>query len=172
MCSLTRRNSPNRPQRRPSLRPSRRAALRAHGFRGRLAPVRGKFYPGWPKRAEVLVKCGLADLYPVICLSPWWPRICLLRNQLALVLRWSRSGGSSPGATLMIMKPETFVKWHRTGFRAFWRWKSRSRRSPHSALGPGISEAFQAKVQTGPHRHNLPAGYRVRSTPVLGEFTS
>ena len=26
---------------------------------------------------------------------------------------------------LVIVKPETFVKWHRTGFRMFWRWKSR-----------------------------------------------
>jgi putative transposase len=26
---------------------------------------------------------------------------------------------------LVIVKPETFVKWHRTAFRIFWRWKSR-----------------------------------------------
>ncbi|MBE0592270.1 MAG: hypothetical protein IH616_07710 [Gemmatimonadales bacterium] len=26
---------------------------------------------------------------------------------------------------LAIVKPETFIGWHRTGFRAFWRWKSR-----------------------------------------------
>jgi transposase InsO family protein len=28
---------------------------------------------------------------------------------------------------LVIVKPETVVRWHRTGFRAYWRWKSRSR---------------------------------------------
>src|SRR6185312_143892 len=27
---------------------------------------------------------------------------------------------------LAIAKPETFVRWHRAGFRLFWRWKSRS----------------------------------------------
>jgi hypothetical protein len=27
--------------------------------------------------------------------------------------------------SLVIVQPETFVKWHRAGFRAFWRWKSR-----------------------------------------------
>ena len=27
--------------------------------------------------------------------------------------------------TLVVVKPETFVKWHRTSFRMFWRWKSR-----------------------------------------------
>jgi len=25
---------------------------------------------------------------------------------------------------LVIVKPETVVRWHRAGFRAFWRWKS------------------------------------------------
>src|SRR6516165_2847493 len=27
---------------------------------------------------------------------------------------------------LKILKPETVLRWHRTGFRAYWRWKSRS----------------------------------------------
>jgi hypothetical protein len=27
---------------------------------------------------------------------------------------------------LKIVKPETVIRWHRTGFRAYWRWKSRS----------------------------------------------
>jgi hypothetical protein len=26
-----------------------------------------------------------------------------------------------------IIKPETLIRWHRCGFKAFWRWKSRSR---------------------------------------------
>ena len=28
---------------------------------------------------------------------------------------------------LKIVKPETVIRWHRTGFRAYWRWKSRPR---------------------------------------------
>jgi transposase InsO family protein len=28
---------------------------------------------------------------------------------------------------LAIMKPDTIIRWHRAGFRAYWRWKSRSR---------------------------------------------
>jgi transposase InsO family protein len=28
---------------------------------------------------------------------------------------------------LAIVEPETVIRWHRTGFRLFWRWKSRSR---------------------------------------------
>jgi len=28
---------------------------------------------------------------------------------------------------LTIIQPETLVRWHRGGFRCYWRWKSRSR---------------------------------------------
>jgi hypothetical protein len=28
---------------------------------------------------------------------------------------------------LKIVKPETVLRWHRAGFRAYWRWKARSR---------------------------------------------
>jgi hypothetical protein len=30
-------------------------------------------------------------------------------------------------ASLAIVKPDTLVRWHRAGFKAYWRWKSRSR---------------------------------------------
>ena len=30
-------------------------------------------------------------------------------------------------ATITIVQPETIIRWHRTGFRLYWRWKSRSR---------------------------------------------
>src|SRR6202171_225722 len=28
---------------------------------------------------------------------------------------------------IRIIQPETIIRWHRTGFRLYWRWKSRSR---------------------------------------------
>ena len=28
---------------------------------------------------------------------------------------------------LKILKPQTVIRWHRAGFRAYWRWKSRPR---------------------------------------------
>src|SRR3982074_2025967 len=35
----------------------------------------------------------------------------------------------APGVldALKILKPETVIRWHRVDFRAYWRWKSRSR---------------------------------------------
>ena len=40
-------------------------------------------------------------------------------------------------SALAIVKPDTFVRWHRTGFRLFWRWKSR-RRAGRPALSADI----------------------------------
>ena len=37
---------------------------------------------------------------------------------LALFLDWQHA--------LVVVKPETFITWHRTAFRIFWRWKSQS----------------------------------------------
>src|SRR5204862_300492 len=31
---------------------------------------------------------------------------------------------------LLVVKPETRIRWHRKGFRLFWRWESRSRGRP------------------------------------------
>ena len=41
---------------------------------------------------------------------------------LARVLQWRR--------ILTVVQPDTFVRWHRHGFRLFWRWTSRHRGRP------------------------------------------
>ena len=43
-----------------------------------------------------------------------------------------------------------------------------NRGRPHSSLGPGIPEPNQDSVPANDHRHNLPVGYRVVKTSVLG----
>jgi len=43
-----------------------------------------------------------------------------------------------------------------------------NRGRPHSSLGPGTPEPLQPAVPANPYRHQVPAGYRVTSTPVLG----
>ena len=54
----------------------------------------------------------------------------------------------------------------RTVLREFiWHY---NRGRPHSALGPGIPEPFQDKLPASPHRHKLPQGYKVFSSPILG----
>jgi putative transposase len=45
--------------------------------------------------------------------------------RLSLVL-WSRLCDWKDA--LMIVKPDTLIRWHRQGFKLFWRWKSRAGR--------------------------------------------
>lgn len=39
---------------------------------------------------------------------------------------------------LLLVKPETVLRWHREGFRLFWRWKSKNTKSCSSRVDPEI----------------------------------
>jgi hypothetical protein len=43
---------------------------------------------------------------------------------------------------LAILKPETVIKWHRAGFRSYWRWKSR-RRGGRPTVAPEIRKLIR-----------------------------
>jgi putative transposase len=44
-------------------------------------------------------------------------------------------------SALVIVKPATFLRWHRNGFRLFWRWKSR--RCGRPSLPPNLRQIIQ-----------------------------
>jgi transposase InsO family protein len=54
------------------------------------------------------------------------PRPRLLRGDRVLLVWMTRFYPELLGLT-QVVKPETILRWHRAGFRAFWRWKSRKR---------------------------------------------
>lgn len=47
-----------------------------------------------------------------------------LRNIDRLILVWLYRRFPSLLDAIIIVKPETVLRWHRRGFRAYWRWKS------------------------------------------------
>lgn len=49
---------------------------------------------------------------------------------------------------LVIVKPETVIKWHRAGFRLYWRWKSR----PHGGR-PRIAEEIRVLIRRLAHEN-------------------
>ena len=57
-------------------------------------------------------------------------------------------------AVLTIVKPDTFIRWHRKGFRLFWRWKSRPRGRPRLPvdLQQVITAMARANVTWGEER--------------------
>ena len=65
-----------------------------------------------------------------------------LRQQLAMFERhptirdgdrafWSLLAGRWPSwrGAVVVVSPETIVRWHRAGWRRYWRWRSRGRRA-------------------------------------------
>ena len=55
------------------------------------------------------------------------PRRLSLSNADRLAFVWLYRLCPSAVDAVAIIRPETVIRWHRQGFRAFWRWKSRSR---------------------------------------------
>ena len=54
------------------------------------------------------------------------PRLRLRGRDRAL-LAWMTRLWPSPLGMAQVVQPETILRWHRAGFKAFWRWKSRNR---------------------------------------------
>ena len=57
------------------------------------------------------------------------------------------------GNATAIVRPETIIRWHRMGFRAWWRWKSHNRGGPGLIKNSEISCAVCArKIRFGARR--------------------
>ena len=71
-----------------------------------------------------------------------------------------------------IVRPETMIRWHRAGFRSFWRWKSR-RRGGRPSVPPEIRQLIRDVSLTNPlwgapriHGELLKLGIDVSQTSV------
>src|ERR1039457_3881019 len=73
---------------------------------------------------------------------------------------------------IAIIRPETIIRWHRAGFRAYWRWRSRNhvgRPKVSAELRTLIGEMSQANPLWGaPHIHGelLKLGFEVAQSTV------
>jgi hypothetical protein len=56
------------------------------------------------------------------------PKRPTLSSMDRLVLGWTCRWFPNACDALAIIRPETVLRWHRAGFRTYWRWKSRRRR--------------------------------------------
>ena len=54
------------------------------------------------------------------------PRLRIAGSDRALLVLMTRLWPSLLGAA-QVVQPETILRWHRAGFKSFWRWKSRNR---------------------------------------------
>ena len=72
-----------------------------------------------------------------------------------------------------VVEPETILRWHRAGFRALWRWKSRRRRAGRPKIDRGLRELIQQMSRENPtwgapriHGELLMLGYEVAQSTV------
>jgi hypothetical protein len=61
----------------------------------------------------------------VIVLSRKSPSRARLRNIDRLIFVWLYRFFPTILNAITVVKPETIIRWHRRGFRAYWHWKSR-----------------------------------------------
>jgi hypothetical protein len=71
-----------------------------------------------------------------------------------------------------VVQPETIVRWHRAGFKTFWRWKSR-RRAGRPKIDCGLRDLIQRMCQENPlwgapriHGELLMLGFNVAQSTV------
>ena len=51
---------------------------------------------------------------------------------------------------LHVVRPETVIRWHRQGFRAFWTWKSRGARTGRPSIGSAIAHLVRTMALANP----------------------
>src|SRR5213594_1185924 len=69
------------------------------------------------------------------------PRLRLRGGDRALLVWMTRLWPSLLGAA-KVVQPETILRWHRAGFKAFWRWKSR-KRAGRPKIDRGLRDLIQ-----------------------------
>ena len=86
-----------------------------------------------------------------IALRRWWPG-------------WRRA--------LIVVQPETVIRWHRRGFRAFWRWRSRTRRRGRPRVDAELRQLICRMARENPwgapriHAELLMLGFDVAESTV------
>ena len=78
----------------------------------------------------------------LVILRRKFPRRVRLWNIDRLLLVWLYRLYPSLLDAIIIVQPETVLRWHRRGFRAYWRWKSR-----HVGGRPGIDSEMRALIR-------------------------
>src|SRR6266404_7826823 len=64
---------------------------------------------------------------------------------VSLSKRWARWRDA-----LHVVRPETEIRWHRQGFRAFWTWKSRRGRTGRPPVGSELAELVRTMALANP----------------------
>jgi putative transposase len=103
----------------------------------------GRAIAAWAKPRTDLIVENLCLRQQLIMLQRRAPRLRLRdgdRRFWILVCRWFPTWRDS----LLVVQPNTVLRWHRRGWRAYWRWRSRPRRKGGR---PPLQRALRALIR-------------------------
>src|SRR5205809_5732814 len=99
------------------------------------------------------------------------PRLRLRGSDRALLVWMTRRWPSLLGVA-QVVQPETILRWHRAGFTAFWRWKSR-KRAGRPKIDRGLRDLIRRMSRENPkwgasriHGELLMLGFEVAQSTV------
>src|SRR5436190_1458009 len=99
------------------------------------------------------------------------PRLRLRGSDRALLIWMTRAWPGLLGAA-QVVEPETILRWHRAGWKAFWRWKSR-KRAGRPKIDRGLRDLIQRMSKENPlwgasriHGELLMLGFEVAQSTV------
>jgi transposase InsO family protein len=95
-----------------------------------------------------------------------------LRSTDRVILVWMTWLWPSLLSLCRVVQPDTILRWHRAGFRAYWRWKSRGR-AGRPKIGSGLRELIQQMRRENPlwgapriHGELLKLGFEIAESAV------
>jgi hypothetical protein len=99
------------------------------------------------------------------------PRLRLRGSDRALLIWMTRLWPNLRGMA-QVVQPETILRWHRAGFKLFWRWKSRNR-AGRPKIDRGLRDLIQRMGRENPlwgasriHGELLMLGFEVAQSTV------
>jgi hypothetical protein len=106
-----------------------------------------------------------------IALRQAQPRLRLRGSDCALLIGITRLWPSLLGMT-QVVQPETILRWHRAGFKMYWRWKSRNR-AGRPKIDRGLRDVIERMSKENPlwgasriHGELLMLGFEVAQSTV------
>lgn len=91
---------------------------------------------------------------------------------------WLSRCWSNSRSVLVIVQPDTVLRWHRQGFKVYWRWKSRKKKPGRPPLWRRIRDPVLRMCRENPtwgaprmHSELLLLGYDVSQTTVANYMT-
>ena len=99
------------------------------------------------RRSLALENLALRQQLAVLKRSAKRPRLSNVDRGFWVLLRRTWTDWDS---VLLIVKPETAVRWHRSGFKRYWTWKSRRRGPGRPGVALEVRELIQDMCRANP----------------------